>query len=192
MKHTLPILALVAVASAQTAPASGLNYNQLTVSRTSRQNTVSVQAVLKDSNFVVGAATSSAAASYDSSYSQITVGYVFKGLTSYAVDATVYAIQSSSEDTAYGVLLRRQLNDIYAGLEGSIGYTGTLSSKHNADITVGGSTNGAESVLTYELAYNINKTFQVAVGQVKWHTSYQWVANSDNNRQTVFSVRAGF
>ena len=186
MKHTLNVLtltALAAAASAQTAPASGLSYNQVTLSRTSRQNTLTVQAQLGQSNFVVGAATTDAnQAGDDYNYSQISVGYVFKGLTN-GIDATVGVIQGSGEYTVYTATLRRQLNEVYQGLEIAVGYAGTLSSGNESDFSIGGTTGYAESASFAEISYNVNKTFSVAAGLVKYQ---------DSDRETVLSVRAGF
>jgi hypothetical protein len=186
MKHTLPLLALVAAASAQTAPASGLNYDLLTISRHQRQNTVAIQATLKDTNFVVGAVTSNNNEN-DAPDSQINVGYIFKNVTN-GIDATIGVSQTSFDATVYTVVLRRQWNEVYQGLEIAVGYAGTLSSQQGSDFSFGGTNGDNAQTLTYvELAYNVNKTFAVAVGLVKpdSEASYQ-------DRATVFSVRAGF
>jgi len=186
MKHTLPLLALVAAASAQTAPASGLNYNQLSVSRHQRQNTVAAQTTLKESNILVGIATTSGDET-DYSYGQINLGYIFKNVTN-GIDATVSVTQTNSEATVYSVVLRRQWNEVYQGLEISAGYAGTLASNSEADFILAGTAlDGAQSATFVELAYNYNKTLSVAVGLVKPAST----ANYDD-RATVFSVRAGF
>ena len=186
MKHTLPLLALVAAASAQTAPASGLNYDLLSVSRHQRQNTVAIQATLKDTNFVVGAVTSNDNET-EGADSQINIGYIFKNVTN-GIDATVGVSQTAYDATVYSVVLRRQWNEVYQGLEISLGYAGTLSSQAEADFSFGGTTGDGAKTLTFvELAYNVNKTFAVAVGLVKPDSE----ANN-NDRGTVFSVRAGF
>jgi len=183
MKHTLNVLtltALAAAASAQTAPASGLSYNQLTLSRTARQNTLTVQGELGQSNLVIGAATTVGYNDYN--YSQISVGYVFKGVTQ-GIDATVGVLQGSGEYTVYTATLRRQLNEVYQGLEIAVGYAGTLSSGNESDFSIGGTTGYAESASFAEISYNVNKTFSVAAGLVKYQ---------DSDRETVLSVRAGF
>ena len=62
---------------------------------------------------------------------------------------SVEALVGSSNDT-YGAILRRSLNEIVAGLEGRFVYA------HNT---------GAErsDSFVYELAYNVNSKYQVAV-----------------------------
>ena len=187
MKHTLNVLtltALAAAASAQTAPASGLNYNQLSFSRASRQNTVGVQLALGESNLVAGfATTDSNVGSYN--YSQVSVGYVFKGVTQ-GIDATVGVIQTNGDASLYTVELRRQLNEVYQGLEIAAGYAGTLSAGQTADFSFGGyAADSSESSSYVGLVYNINKTFAVGVSLNK-------PSNSSYDRATVFSVRAGF
>ena len=181
MKHTLNVLtltALAAAASAQTAPASGLNYNQIGFSRTSTQNAVTAQGLLGGSNLLVGLQSTS----NNDSEPSISIGYVFRGVTQ-GIDATIFVQQAQWENTAYGITLRRALNEVYAGLEISASYAGTLASNGDSYIALGGSSFWATSVNNVELSYNVNKTFAVAVGLTK--------GNYDN-RQTVFSVRAGF
>ena len=186
MKHTLPILALAAAASAQTAPASGLNYDLLTFSRHQRQNTVSAQTTLKETNILVGISTTSGQET-DYTYGQINVGYIFKNVTN-GIDATVSAIQTNGESTVFSVVLRRQWNEIYQGLEISAGYAGTLSSQTRADFVMAGTAlDNAQSASFIELAYNYNKTYSLAVGLVKGDSLSQYTS-----RATVFSVRAGF
>jgi hypothetical protein len=186
MKHTLPLLALVAAASAQTAPASGLNYNQLTVSRHQRQNTVAAQTTLKDSNILVGISTTSGNET-DNTVGQINLGYIFKNVTN-GVDATVSIIQTNSEASVYSVVLRRQWNEVYQGLEISAGYAGTLASNSSSDFVLAGTgLDNAQSATFVELAYNYNKTFALAVGLVKPASTANY-----SDRATVFSVRAGF
>ena len=199
MKHTLPAVALVAAASAQTAPASGLNYDLLTISRHQRQNAVAVQATLKDTDFLVGAATSnnnwnSGPNNWgygDATRGQISLGYVFKNVTN-GIDATVGVIQTNGDSSIYSVVLRRQLNEVYQGLEISVGYAGALSSanRFNGSFVFGGtSAEGAQSISYVELAYNINKTFALAVGLVNPGRTAGYFSS---DRATVFSVRAGF
>ena len=186
MKHTLPLLALVAVASAQTAPASGLNYDLLSFGRHQRQNTLAVQGVLKDTNFLVGIATTNGN-EVDSRYGQIELGYIFKNVTN-GIDATVGMIQVNGEASVYSLVLRRQWNEVFQGLEISAGYAGTLSSRTRSDFVLAGTgLDGAQSASFIELAYNYNKTFSLAVGLVKPDSRAYY-----NDRATVFSVRAGF
>ena len=187
MKHTLNILtltALAAAASAQTAPAAGLGYNNITLSRTQRQNALSLQTVLGQSSFVAGFATSNSNQTA-SNVGQLSVGYVFKGVTN-GIDATVGVIQNNYSDTLYSVEVRRQLNEVYQGLEISAGYASTLSSGTSVEGAVFGgyASTDSESSSYVGLAYNINKTFAVGVSLNK--------GNGDASRATVFSVRAGF
>ena len=189
MKNIIALTALAAAASAQTAPASGLNYNQIGFSRTQRANTITAQGLLGATNFLVGINSSNLNAGGDNNQNSepsVTVGYVFKGLTN-GIDATVYATQPQWEETVYGVTLRRALNEVYQGLEISAGYVGTFSSGHGSYFVAGGVSNWGESATNVELSYNINKTFSVAVGLVKFKES-----GSDSRSETVYSVRAGF
>ena len=184
MKHIIALTALAAAASAQTAPASGLGYNNITLSRTSRQNALSLQLALGQSNFVAGFATTNDTLS-DYNYGQISVGYVFKGVTQ-GIDATVGVIQTNGDASLYTVELRRQLNEVYQGLEIAAGYAGTLSAGQTADFSFGGyAADSSESSSYVGLVYNINKTFAVGVSLNK-------PSNSSYDRATVFSVRAGF
>ena len=185
MKNIIALTALAAAASAQTAPASGLTYNSITLSRTERQNALSVQMALGQSNFVAGFATSNDDFS-DASYGQLSVGYVFKGVTQ-GIDVTVGVIQTNYEATVYTFEARRELNEIYQGLEIAAGYAGTLSSGTTVDaFTFGGYSNdNSESSSYVGLVYNINKTFAVGVSLNK-------PSNNSYDRSTVWSVRASF
>ena len=150
MKHILPILTLTtlaAAASAQSAAAAGLSYNRAGVNYNTdaaagdNGYSVSVESLVGSSNVWVGASADLNAAGED----EVSVGYLFKNVAA-GIDATVAV---SSNDT-YGVILRRSLNEVIAGLETRIAYT-----------TVEGS--NATHAFNYELAYNINKQYQVAV-----------------------------
>ena len=184
MKHIIPALTLTALAAAasaqQAAAPAGLNYNTITLSRTSRDNTLGVQMALGQSNFIVGFQSSNDESR--SSTPSLTVGHVFKGVTQ-GIDATVFVQQPEWDATSYGVTLRRALNEVYQGLEISASYATTGSSSTSSYIAIGGTTNWGDSARAVELAYNYNKTFSFAVGLVQ-------VANQDTD--TVFSVRAGF
>jgi len=190
MKHIIPTItltALVAAASAQQAAApEGLNYNQITLSRTSRDNTLAVQMALGQSNFVVG--FQSANDDDRNSDPVLNAGYVFKNVTQ-AVDATVFVQQTQWDDSVYGVTLRRALNEVYQGLEISATYATTGSSTTESYIAIGGTSNRGDSGLAVELAYKLNKTFSVAAGLVKIKSGF---GGDDQNTDTVFSVRAGF
>ena len=141
---------------------------------------------MKESNILVGIATTSGDET-DYSYGQINLGYIFNNVTN-GIDATVSVTQTNSEATVYSVVLRRQWNEVYQGLEISAGYAGTLASNSEADFILAGTAlDGAQSATFVELAYNYNKTLSVAVGLVKPDSTANYV-----DRATVFSVRAGF
>ena len=151
MKHILPILTittLAAAASAQTpAAASGLSYNRAGLSyntdKAAGDNgySLSVEALIGSSNIWIAGSADLNGAGAD----EVSLGYVFKNVAA-GIDATVAV---SSDDT-YGIILRRSLNEVVAGLEARLVYARQEGSK---------STDG----FTYELAYNINKQFQIAV-----------------------------
>ena len=188
MKHILPILTittLAAAASAQSAVASsGLSYNRVAFSRSSKDNMISAQTLVGSSNVLVG--IDSTSASY--SEPQLTLGYVFKNVYA-GVDATVFATQSQWENTVYGVTLRRSLSEVVAGLEGSISYGNVFSKNNDSYFAIGGASNRAEGAWSYELAYNVNKQVQVAAGYVHF-VKANGPADSDN--QTVVSLRYNF
>ena len=148
MKHILPILTLTtlaAAASAQSAAAAGLSYNRagLSYNTDSAENgySVSVEALVGSSNVWVGGS-----ADLDNQgNNSVSVGYLFKNVVG-GIDATVAV---SSNDT-YGVILRRSLNEVVAGLEGRFVYAQTTGSDRSDEFT-------------YELAYNVNAKYQVAV-----------------------------
>ena len=180
MKHILPILTLTtlaAAASAQSAAApAGLSYNRVTVSREGQNNTMSASALLGGTNVL---ATASTGNGYYSGTS-FSLGYVFKNVA-FATDATV-SISSGNQNSnsAVSVNLRRALNEVYAGLEVSVGY----SYASNSDSGYQGDPAGSTGVVTAEIAYNVNKTWQVAVG-----LSNQ---NPSGDRLNVVSVRHNF
>ena len=149
MKHILPILTLTtlaAAASAQSA-AAGLSYNRAGLSYNTdaaagdNGYSVSVESLVGSSNVWVGASADLNNAGEDS----VSVGYLFKNVAA-GIDATVAV---SSNDT-YGVILRRSLNEVVAGLEARFVFSQAT---------------GANSVdsFVYELAYNIGSKYQVAV-----------------------------
>ncbi len=150
MKHILPILTLTtlaAAASAQSAAAAGLSYNRAGVNYNTdaaagnNGYSVSVEALVGSSNVWVGATAGLDTAGADN----VSVGYLFKNVAA-GVDATVVV---SSNDT-YGITLRRSLNEVVAGLEGRIVWSQD------------GGSNNTDSFV-YELAYNVNSKYQVAV-----------------------------
>ena len=189
MKHILPILTLTtlaAAASAQSAAApAGLSYNRVTVSREGQNNTMSASALLGGTNVL-------AAASTGNGYwtgATFSLGYVFKNVA-YGTDATVSISSGSSViNSAVSVNLRRALNEVYAGLEVSLGYSYVA----NSDSTYfngleyfgyQGDPQGTTGIVTAELAYNINKTWQVAAGITN--------VNPTGDRVTTVSVRHNF
>ena len=191
MKHIIPTItltALVAAASAQQAAApAGLNYNQITLSRTSSDNALSAQFNPSGSNFVIGFATAHAD-NGGQNEGQISAGYVFKSVTQ-GVDATVSVIQTNAEVTFYSLTLRRAIPEVYQGLELTAGFLSNFRASDGpdlGDVIFGGvATDESKSARFVEVAYNLNKTFQFAVGLVDQ-------SNDFYNTHTVFSVRAGF
>ena len=170
MKHILPILTLTtlaAAASAQSAAAAGLSYNRAGVNYNTdaaagdNGYSVSVEALVGSSNVWVGASADLNAAGED----EVSVGYLFKNVAA-GIDATIAV---SSNDT-YGVILRRSLNEVVSGLEARFVW---------AQATGSDRTNG----YLYELAYNVNSKYQVAVS----------VADVENADEEVsVSVRYNF
>jgi hypothetical protein len=156
MKHILPILTittLAAAASAQTpAAASGLSYNRAGLSYNTDATTLvngnsdngyslSVEALIGSTNIWIAGSADLNGVGED----EVSLGYVFKNVAA-GIDATVAV---SSDDT-YGIILRRSLNEVVAGLEARLVYA-----RKEGSVTKDG--------FTYELAYNINKQFQIAV-----------------------------
>ena len=150
MKHILPILTLTtlaAAASAQSAAAAGLSYNRAGVNYNTdaaagdNGYSVSVESLVGSSNVWVGASADLNAAGEDS----VSVGYLFKNVAA-GIDATVAV---SSNDT-YGLILRRSLNEVVAGLEARFVWDHDTGSDRSNEYT-------------YELAYNVNSKYQVAV-----------------------------
>jgi len=150
MKHILPILTLTtlaAAASAQSAAAAGLSYNRASLSYNTdagaKDNgySASIEALVGSSNVWVGASADLNAAGADS----VSVGYLFKNVAA-GIDATVSV---SSNDT-YGLILRRSLNEVIAGLEARFVWSQATGSNQ-------------KDSFVYELAYNVNSKYQVAV-----------------------------
>lgn len=157
MKHTIATLALATLAvaaSAQTAAPAGLSYNRIGFTRASQknvpsQNVLSASVLLGSSNFLAFAETR------NDHGTALGLGYVFKNVTA-GIDATV-SVSSDTEwstnGSIYSLGLRRSLSEVVAGLEVALGYS--------SQSTTGASNN---RVLSYELAYNINKQYTVAYG----------------------------
>ena len=146
MKHILPILTLTtlaAAASAQAAAPAGLSYNRIEFSsqRLSGDTAyvLSAQAMLGASNFIVKA-TSTVGGDTANGTDSVSLGYVFKNFA-FGTDATL-AVGSNEN---YTIQLRK---DIGNNLE-----VGALFNR-TPDNDVWG----------LELAYNLSKQIQVAVG----------------------------
>ena len=148
MKHILPILTLTtlaAAASAQSA-AAGLSYNRAGLSYNTdaaagdNGYSLSVEALVGSSNVWVGASANLNTAGDDG----VAVGYLFKNVIG-GIDATAFV----GSNDGYGIIARRSLNDIVAGLEGRIVWGQEGGSNDNSFV--------------YELAYNVNSKYQVAV-----------------------------
>jgi hypothetical protein len=149
MKHILPILTLTtlaAAASAQSAAAAGLSYNRAGLSYNTdaaagdNGYSLSVEALVGSSNVWVGASADLNTAGEDG----VSIGYLFKNVVA-GIDATAFV----GSNDGYGIIARRSLNEIVAGLEGRIVWGQEGGSNDNSFV--------------YELAYNVNSKYQVAV-----------------------------
>ena len=186
MKHILPILTLTtlaAAASAQAAAPAGLSYNRVGFTRQSQNNSLSASALLGSSNVLASVSTGEAYGPYSST--TFSLGYVFKNVA-YATDATV-SVSSGNEyvNSAVSVNLRRALNEVYAGLEVAVGYSYVNNENQGNQNWFGNSDpQGTTGVVTAELAYNVNKTWQVAIGLSNQNPSVE--------RTTSLSVRHNF
>ena len=185
MKHILSILTLTTLAAAASADAepksaapAGLSYNRVGFTRQSQENSLSASALLGSSNVL--ASVTQTAPTKGSEGCTFSLGYVFKNVA-FATDATV-SISSGNQDvnSAVSVNLRRALNEVYAGLEVSVGY----SYASNSDSGAQGDPAGTTGVVSAEIAYNVNKTWQVAVGLTNWNPTW--------DRTTSVSVRHNF
>jgi hypothetical protein len=178
MKHILPVLTittLAAAASAQSAAASsGLSYNSVsaTYSRISTSGvsghttdyTISAQALIGSSNFVVAGASSIGGTEGNRGTDSASLGYLFKNVGGIA-DATVFV---ASNDTV-GVLVRKDIGNnfevsaFYARDNGnsennygiSVGYT--LNKVYSLDLGYAHNSSNAaasQNVLSAGLRYN--------------------------------------
>ena len=151
MKHILPILTLTtlaAAASAQVAApaAAGLNYNRvgLGYNTDTKGYSLSATAVLGSSNFWVGASSTiggADGAAASNGTDSIAIGYLFANVYA-GIDATV----SVASNEAYTLGLRKALGNNFEAAA-SFG-------RNSADNNVWGA----------ELAYNVSKQIQLAVG----------------------------
>ena len=143
MKHILPILTITTLAAAASAQsASGLSYNRvgLGYNTDSKGYSLSASALIGSSNFLVSADTTIGGSGTGNGADSVSLGYVFKNVA-LGADATV----SVGSNESYGLNVRKDLGN---NIEGAVSY-------------------GRESgVNTWgvELAYNVSKQIQVAVG----------------------------
>jgi hypothetical protein len=169
MKHILPILTLTtlaAAASAQSAAAAGLSYNRAGLSYNTDAGvndngySASIEALVGSSNVWVGAN----AGLNNKGEDNVSVGYLFKNVAA-GIDATAFV----GSNDGYGIIARRSLNEVVAGLEGRAVWSQNGGS--NTDSFV------------YELAYNVNSKYQVAVSIAD---------KSGSDEQTSVTVRYNF
>jgi len=146
MKHILPILTittLAAAASAQSAAASsGLSYNRvgLGYNTDSKGYSLTASALIGSSNFLVEAGTSIGGNTSGNGADSVSLGYVFKNVA-LGADATV----SVGSDESYGLNVRKDLGN-------------------NIELAVGYARSSGVNGWGAELAYNVSKQIQVAVG----------------------------
>ena len=146
MKHILPILTLTtlaAAASAQAAAPAGLSYNRvgLGYNTDSKGYSLTASALIGGSNFLVEASSTIGGNSTVNGNDSISLGYVFKNVAN-GIDATV----ALASDEAYTINLRKDLGN---SLEVAASF-----GRNSADNNVWGA----------ELAYNVSKQIQLAVG----------------------------
>jgi hypothetical protein len=171
MKHILPILTLTtlaAAASAQSAAApAGLSYNRAGLSYNSDAGvndngySASIEALVGSSNVWVGAT----AGLNNKGEDNVSVGYLFKNVVA-GIDATAFV----GSNDGFGIVARRSLNEVVAGLEGRLVWSQN------------GGSNNTDSFV-YELAYNVNSKYQVAVSIAD---------KSGSDEQTSVTVRYNF
>ena len=149
MKHILPILTittLAAAASAQSAASSGLSYNRvgLGYNTDSKGYSLSASALIGSSNFLVEASTKigggNVAPSNGADTDSVSLGYVFKNVA-LGADATV----SVGSNETYGLNVRKDLGN-------------------NIELALSYGRESGDNVWGAELAYNVSKQIQIAVG----------------------------
>ncbi len=159
MKHILPILTLTTLAAAASAQAaSGLSYNNLSLVYTDVDNATSddgfsiAAQVTLGGNVLIQAASNIGGDTreLDGNNDDLSIGYIFKNVAA-GVDVTPYV---GTEDT-YGVLLRRSLSEVVAGLEVRASYEQTQSVA-NAD----------NSAVLVGLGYSFLKSYTVDVNYI--------------------------
>ena len=148
MKNILPILTLTTLAAAASAQAAapaaaGLNYNRvgLGYNTDTKGYSLSATAVLGSSNFWVGASSTIGGNGTVNGTDSIAIGYLFANVYA-GIDATV----SVASNEAYNLGLRKALGNNFEAAA-SFG-------RNSADNNVWGA----------ELAYNVSKQIQLAVG----------------------------
>ena len=151
MKHILPILTittLAAAASAQSAASSGLSYNRvgLGYNTDSKGYSLSASALIGSSNFLVEAETTIGGSGTGNGADSVSIGYVLKNIA-LGADATV----SVGSNESYGLNVRKDLGN---NIEGAVSYGRSKNATTYKSINTWG----------VELAYNVSKQIQVAVG----------------------------
>jgi hypothetical protein len=145
MKHILPILTittLAAAASAQSAASSGLSYNRvgLGYNTDSKGYSLSASALIGSSNFLVEAETTIGGSGTGNGADSVSIGYVLKNVA-FGADATV----SVGSNESYGLNVRKDLGN-------------------NIELALSYGRESGDNVWGAELAYNVSKQIQVAVG----------------------------
>jgi hypothetical protein len=164
MKHILPILTittLAAAASAQSAASSGLSYNRvgLGYNTDSKGYSLTASALIGSSNFLVDAGTTIGGNTSGNGADSVALGYVFKNVA-LGADATVLVGSNES----YGLNVRK---DLGGNIELAVAY------ERQSGLNVWGA----------ELAYNVSKQIQLAVG---------YIDASKSASTTEISVRYNF
>ncbi len=173
MKHILPILTittLAAAASAQSAVASsGLSYNRVGLNYATNNvkgYSLSASALIGGSNVLLAGSTSIGGNSSGNGADAVSVGYVFKNVA-LGADATL----SVGSNEAYGLNIRK---DLGSNIEGAVSYNRVKDASSN-NVNAWGA----------ELAYNLTKQYQVAVG-------YASKSATSSSSTTSVSVRYNF
>jgi hypothetical protein len=148
MKHILPILTLTTLAAAASAQAAapaaaGLSYNRvgLGYNTDSKGYSLTASALIGSSNFLVGASSTIGGNNTVNGTDSVSLGYVFKNV---ALGADVTVSLASNEAASLG--FRKDLGSNIE-LAASFG-------RNSSDNNVWGA----------ELAYNVSKQIQLAVG----------------------------
>ena len=173
MKHILPILTittLAAAASAQSAASSGLSYNRVGLNYATNNvkgYSLSASALIGGSNVLLAGSTTIGGNNSGNGADAASLGYVFKNVA-LGADATV----SVGSNEAYGLNVRK---DLGSNIEGALSYNRVKSTTTRQAVNAWGA----------ELAYNVNKQYQVAVG-------YSSESASSTKSTTSVSVRYNF